>query len=468
MPETKNRQISRLEIRRSDGFEALVASSDTSSIKAMMYDLNPFGACISILKNDAFKKKLNEQIELDFKLPDQTRLGYFAKIRWIQADATTTKYGVEFQEQIKPYASAMPLLQNECFFDLPDFFSLNAFYYKPYLFFERGTLRVTGISEKVWKISILDSEVILFKSQKIDIWFLGHSSPVSLEVIQIKKGESDSCHIQCLVLHIPKEISQWIAHQLIFVCDLTPVESRRVGFDTSMVSNGFRFRFVKTQDEYESILKLRFKAYLEAGKIDASKTFWDMAAPLDHQSRILICYHGEKTVASVSISFPNHENEILDTERAFPNGYPVKIPPKKDIVEIARLCTDSDYRRTDLLNRVFEYTYKVTVCGDRQYILTSSDNKLWPLYKKLGFKKTGMSYPHPYLSGLEHHIIVGKREQPDYGKNISPLAWNYLWRDMNFHMEERGFIKKTLLQKIRLKIYLLIGKILKIQTERFY
>lgn len=441
------------------------------SIKVDTFDLSQFGACIRVPKTPLFLGRMGIYVDLEFRMPDSVKVCYLAKIRWTEDYSYEQRIGVEFVEQTAPYVSHLPENTSKEMYELPDYFPLSGFYYKPYLFFERGLLRITSISAKFCRVLFYDPETILFKSQVLELWLLGFdrkAEPVKVEIRGLERNPEGQTIAECLIKGVPNGFEEWVAHQMIFICDLTPVAIRRLGFDTSRVSNGFRFRFAKTQEDYENVLKLRHKAYLEANKIDATKTHWDMAAPLDPQSRILICHHGDKVIGSVSISFPQSNSDTLDTERAFPNGYPTPIPDKTTIVEIARLCTDSDYRRTDLLNRMFEYTYKVTICGDRAHILTSTDAKLWPLYKKLGFKKTGMSYAHPYLSGLEHHIILGERAQPDYGSNISPLAWNYIWRDMNFYMEERGMISKSILQKTKIFLMALVGRMLRIQTDRHY
>ncbi|MBY0315032.1 MAG: GNAT family N-acetyltransferase [Bdellovibrionales bacterium] len=468
MPDIQNREIKRLEIRRGDGLEANAKINENSSYKVSIFDLNPFGACISINPEMAASLTKDEKIEITILLPDKLSITYLAIIKWIRTEKNSIKAGLEFIEQFEPYPSSIPIAEESYFFKVPEDFQITAFYYKHYMFLERGTAKITGISEKMWKVELRDSESIIYKSQIIKLWFLGFEKPVDAEVISIDKTENSKVELQCLIREIPGDISLWISKQLIFVCELSPLDIRKLGFNISKVSNGFRFRFVKTQNEYEEVLKLRFKAYLYAGKVDASKSYIDMVAPLDDKSRILVCYHGTRVVASVSISFPSSEQDILDTERAFPNGYPSPIPSKKTVVEIARLCTDPEYRRTDLLNRVFEYTYKATICGDREYIITSTDKKLWALYKKLGFKKTGMKYLHPYLSGIEHDIIIGRRGQPDFAEHISPLAWNYLWRDMNDFMTKRGFITLSLLQRVRINIYKFIGKLLRIQMDREY
>lgn len=479
MPEKRNikpqidqdgRFHKRLPLFRSDGLFAMLYTGKNKKLSVTVFDLNPFGACIKLKDTPDLKQTSDGDMKIEINI-DNITVTFVAKLKWVKSLDDGVLWGMEFLEQITPVPSSNPLKDAKFPIIVPDFFSLSGFLYKPYLFFERGTFKVLGLSKRVWQIQIFESDSIIYKSQKIEIWLLGvgeNGTKLEVEVLAVTKGPSSTLIVQCLLHHVPSKLMRYIARQLIFVCGNSPVELRNIGLNVPKISNGFRFRFVKTQKEYEGVLQLRYRAYLEAGKISDDRTINDMIAPLDYKSRILMCLHGEKIVASVAIAFPTEESEVLDTEKVFPNGYPKKMPPKKDVVEIARLCTDSNYRRTDLLERIFEYTYKVTLCGDRKFILTSTDNKLWKIYKKLGFKKTGMSYAHPNLSGMEHHIIVGHRNQPDQGQQISPMAWNYVWRDMNLYMDSRGLIKRTLLKRIRIALYKLFGRIFRLKKTEFY
>ncbi|MFN8944128.1 MAG: N-acyl amino acid synthase FeeM domain-containing protein [Pseudobdellovibrionaceae bacterium] len=471
-PDILNRSTARLELRRGDGIIAFVSIDKNFKVAAKIFDISPFGASIALPLSDYRKIRLqSEHIFVHLQLHDQSTVVYAARIVWNSENVTSQRLGIKFDEQISPFPSIHLPKNFEFFSEIPDYYRFMMVIYKPYMFFERCIASIVRISEKIWEIEINDTEIILYRGQQLLIWFLNTNekeSHVTFEVIQLSNFGNNRIRAIMYVHQIETSVQEWMARQLVLNCNFTPQQVRKLGLDVKELSNGFRFRFVKTQQEYEMVLKLRYKAYVEAGKVDPSKTAGDMAAPLDHLSRILVAYHNDKIVASVSISFPDSENLQLDTEKAFTNGYPSKVPKKTDLVEIARLCTDSDYRRTDLLTRMFEYTYKVVVCGDRKFILTSSDNKLWPLYKKLGFKKTGMSYPHPYLGGLIHHIIVGERNQPDYGNKMSKLAWNYLWRDMNDFVIARKLLDVSDFRKIKVFLFKAIGRLFRIRKQTNY
>lgn len=471
-PNELNRSSVRLELRRSDGVSAFISLNNINKISVLVYDISPFGASLNVGEEHIDKiKQNNNKIFLHLQLHDQKSINYIAEVVWFSKNDYSERIGIKFIEQIYPLPSIAVNQDIKYALRIPEFYKFTLVLYKPYMFFERCIASINAMSENLWEVELNDTELILFRGQIVEFWliYLKESKVhINAEILQITQVTKNKIRAVILINHISKHVQEWLARQLVLNCNFTPQQVRKVGLDVKELSNGFRFRFVKTQQEYEMVLKLRFKAYVEAGKVDPSKTHYDMAAPLDHLSRILLAYHNDKVVASVSISFPNSNSMVLDTEKAFSNGYPIKVPEKTDIVEIARLCTDSDYRRTDLLTRMFEYTYKVVVCGDRKHILTSTDNKLWPLYKKLGFKKTGMSYPHPYLGGLIHHIIIGERNQPDFGNNMSKLAWNYLWRDMNDFVTERKLIKRSDFRKFKVILFKIAGRIFRIRKQTNY
>jgi hypothetical protein len=461
------RQQARVELRPSDGLKAFLKISEKIKIQTAIFDVSPKGLCLFIPSTESIILKVDVVVDLEVKANDGKAYPVTGRICW-KADfqGKGWRYGVEIVR--KPFLRHPT---NHSFL-LPEYFPLTGATYKPYLFYERAVFRVLDVSQNFWTIKIFDSEILAFEGVEIDFYLnnsIGFNGPIRARIISlVETDEENAVTIYVYVGEIPQVLQEWIGQQLIFNCNISPEYVRALGFKVKSVSNGFKFRFVKTRTEYEDVLKLRFDAYREAGKVGDDKTFHDMAAPLDYLSRIIAVYHGDRIVGSVAISFPSDDNLILDTERAFKNGYPKKIPPKTQIIEISRLCTQMEYRKTDLLNRIFEYTYKSLNCGDRDYIITSTDAKLWPLYKKLGFKKTGMKYAHPYLSGIEHDVILGTRKTPDQAMGISPLAWNYLWRDMNEFLEEKGHLKLSPLQKIFVKMNRRLGRVLKINIKKRY
>ena len=270
------------------------------------------------------------------------------------------------------------------------------------------------------------------------------------------------------VKNFSKTVEKDLIAHLLYDDEYIPSQMRKAGFKVSTISNNFKFRYIKTEEEYNKVLELRRKAYTSIGKIPENTESKELAAPLDKISRIIAAYHGSKIIATAALSFPHSEYIQLDTERTLPGGYPRDLPPKKSIIEISRLCIDEEYRRSDLLIRMIEHIYKVLLASDRKYFLTSSDKSLWPLYKSLGFKKTLYSYDHPTFKGIIHDIIILDKQVGISSKKLNPIKWSFYYRDITHFMWQRMAIESSLFQRVKFILMLWIGRILKINKRTKY
>ncbi|MFH2064106.1 MAG: GNAT family N-acetyltransferase [Pseudomonadota bacterium] len=251
---------------------------------------------------------------------------------------------------------------------------------------------------------------------------------------------------------IPDKTKEAIVRHLFQLHDWKPQEIRDMGFAFKGYRPLIKFRSLRTHNEYLEVLKLRRQAYVSANKIDPKSTDTDLASELDRKSRILVAYHHERLVGAVSLLFPDHEEMILDTERTFENGYPAKLPSKTKMIEIARLCITPDYRATDILRGMFEHIYRILITSGRDYVLSSTDDHMWTLYKQMGFKKVGISYNHPVLKGIEHHIMILNKNSALFGEGISPFVWNKLYRDMTAYLMAIGAVRLNVYQRARINL----------------
>src|SRR6185437_13119918 len=137
-------------------------------------------------------------------------------------------------------------------------------------------------------------------------------------------------------------------------------------------------------------------------------------------------------------------------------------------IEISRLCTHPSYRRGDLLARIFAHVYRLLATSGREFIVTSTEEKLWPFYKRIGFKKTGLKYLHPTLSNLEHEVILVHVSAGTVSKGISAFVWGHLYGEMTASLMAQKLIRPSWFNRIKLAIYLQIGRIFKITQSKKY
>ncbi len=351
--------------------------------------------------------------------------------------------------------------------DLPvepfDRIAMKAVTRHPYYYNEDVILTITAIARNDCTVECLDPEFLVFPAMPISMAlhiFQSQNNAVSGRVTwqEITPGKT---RFGMVIEKLTETTRNAVAAYLFHLHDWKPIELRSLGFDFKGYRPLIKFRSMRTHDQYLEVLKLRRSAYLSAGKIDKNCTDGDLASDLDRKSRIVLAYHHERLVGTVSLLFPDRENMILDTEKTFTGGYPIRLPLKQTMIEVARLCITPDYRATDILHGIFEQIYRILITSGREYILSSTDDRMWPLYRRIGFKKTGMSYDHPVLKGIRHHVMLLHKDSLLFGKGISPFVWLKFFMHMTDHLLSIGALRLSHGQKARVLMMKIIFAVAK-------
>lgn len=445
------RKSKRVSIRREDAI-ALTLKFKGLSLSVRLFDLSSFG--FSFVSDSIFS--LGTVVGFEVRLRDGNFSGQ-AEITWVQELNGQFKTGVRFLN----FHNVEPL-SNSGHIVLKDGYQINGIYSKINFYFERSEFKILSLSATSFVLQVEKTNQYLLPGMKLDLKFFLSASNFESTVLTsatisfVKSGLNNSLIVGCNVDQLAENLSLNLSNYLLQFLDVSPDEVRAAGFNVSKIADVFTFRYVETHADYIEVLKLRYEAYLDAGKVDRTKKPANMAATLDSKSRILMVKHQGKLIASVAISFPDSNELILDTEKALLGGYSKQIPEKVSMIEISRLCTHPEYRKGDLLHRVFEHVYKIFVTSGREYIITSCDDKLWPLYSKLGFKKTGLQYNHLALSGLLHHIIIGSTDICVKLNKMNWIAWSYLFGGMYKELDSKNLVTTSKFVKVRM----IIGEIL--------
>jgi hypothetical protein len=445
------RQNGRIEIRENEGVNASIEVNNSFK-NVSIFDISSSGVCILCNEHISNYLELNKRynIVVNFSWEKEFR-GTCVVIWKTNINNNSYKVGLKFEGKINVANEEV----NKMIL-VPENYPIIGYTYKDIFYYEKSIVKISKISKKYAELVIFDKEALYLPNKSINIIFslsTRKSEKLSCNICSIIENNSDNIKILAEISDFSKHLENDFVNHLTLNPATTLKNIRDAGFRIKNISNNFKFRFVRTHEEYIEVLKLRFEAYKNASKVRDGATYEDMVAPLDNISRILIAFHGEKIIASVAMSFPNDQSILLDTERALSNGYPDYIPPKIEMIEISRLCTDPLYRQGDLLLRMFEHIYKVFATSGRKYLISSTDEKLWSLYKKLGFKKLNLSYEHPYLNKLKHEIILIDLTVPISGSRIDPLRWSYLYGNMTNFLFKRTTFKESSMAIFRRKIY---------------
>lgn len=451
----------RMDIRLNEGVTCKIIGirGDLNLDDVQVYDLSSFGICVKILHPKKIKCEVNSIVELHVEISGEFSFKTLAKVCWISFSSDKTcfeKIGFQYlynyfepeeKFELVPVAKSFPLI---------------GYVYRPLIFNERTAIKVNEISKSRLKFTIFENDIIIFPDMDLEIRFAVQTtagSTLKIKVLKINALEGGQVEVFAIIEKLNSKLEADIVNFFLQSLESTPQQLKQAGFSIKKVSNNFRFKFVKTHEEYLEVLKLRFLAYKDAGKVLDTQTLADMATPFDEKSRIIVGYHGEKLVASSMIFFPT-ENSKFESEAYVEGGYSFPMPNRNSMVEIARLCTLPEYRGSDLLKRIFEHTYKLIITAGRRHIVTSCDDTLWLLYKRMGFRKTGQTYNHKKLNNKLHYILMGDSHVGLHSRLINFFVWAYLYGEMTDYMLRKKTVSTDIVTKLKVVILKIALKIL--------
>src|SRR5512142_174766 len=195
------------------------------------------------------------------------------------------------------------------------------------------------------------------------------------------------------------------------------------GFRIRSSSRALDFGSLRTDDEYQEVLRLRRLAYMHAKKISADTKDVDMADGYDARSRILVAKHRGRVVGTARLMFPESSADHLNHEDFL--ELPADLPPRELMVEVFKTCTHPGYRGSDLFHTLLQHVAMVILQSGRRYALMSATDSLAPVYRRFGFRSAGVSYQHPTMR-MRHHLMLLDVARVVEGTGISPLYWNLM------------------------------------------
>jgi len=228
-------------------------------------------------------------------------------------------------------------------------------------------------------------------------------------------------------------------------------EMRAADLVPTSVSQAVEYSFARDAEELQEVFQLRTKAYAEAGKVSSEDLLVD---EYDAKSRIVIGKFKGQIVASARIFFPE-QGEALEHEQYV--QLPEECARRDEVVEIMRICTDPEFRRSDLLISLFHFIAVTCAQAKRHRVVGCATPELVPLYTRIGFRDTEITYRHPLLGNKEHRVIIANTKACILGAGINPIVWNILWKDIARYLINNDFLAKDALSELRLLAYKALG-----------
>lgn len=332
----------------------------------------------------------------------------------------------------------------------------------PVLYHEWGEATLTGFGlGNEWIFESNDVGLLLLKNVPLRIFFdlpLETNGESQADILWTRAMSGNRVAFGVRWVDLSFQISNAVGEHLLLAAACKPSDLRRFGVHLRRFKEQLRFAYISTMEEYGQVLELRRNAYLYSGKIASATTPAQLASSCDGHSRILAAFHGESMAASVGLTFAKNESSPLRSEGEFPDGcYPVPVPPKHSMIEVHSLCTHNEYRGGDLIRGMFEHIARTLLLSERDWLITFATADLWPLYRKIGFRKAGASVPIKSLGGIEHHLILLHRNSLIHGNNMTPFAWNYFFGELIRDLRTKRYIEVPWHKRLIIAAYSLFG-----------
>jgi len=248
-----------------------------------------------------------------------------------------------------------------------------------------------------------------------------------------------------------KEVIQSVGQYLLQFSSATSLKDlRQDAFFVESIAEAVQFSYVRTKEEYEQVLKLRFESYALAGKIREGATYLDMSDEYDSRARIVIGRYKGEVIASARLIF-NRFSDSMEQEKFI--KWPSEFPRRDEMVEIMRACTHHEFRRSDLLISMYKFIAITVAQSKRKWIVICATDEMVPLYEKIGFHKVGLDYAHTGLNNLKHNVLLANVPHAMEGKTVGPLVWNLVWADVSSYLEQYGLIEPEPMTYVRLAIF---------------
>jgi len=217
---------------------------------------------------------------------------------------------------------------------------------------------------------------------------------------------------------------------------------RDEGFRPTSLTKGVTYGYIRTKDEFLEVLRLRLEANRVAEKVPDHYTPDDMADRFDSLSRILVGKAQGKIVSAVRLTFiEQHEQFELEEFVELPDA----LPQKNQVVECGRALTHPEYQRGNLYFSLIQHIVISALLAKRHFALLCTTEELVPFYKSVGCQVAGISYVHPLYPSKKQHLVYIDIPAALSGKNVNPMLWNIVWRDVAKYVDEHALWKDGVL-----------------------
>jgi len=230
---------------------------------------------------------------------------------------------------------------------------------------------------------------------------------------------------------------------------------KKDGFFSDFNENAFFVTYCSSQQDWADILNLRLKAYQSVGKFTDKKSADEMQDRFDAYGRHIVCKVGSTIVGAFRIIF-------VDKDKTRSEHIALNIPLPDwlfnfSFVEVSRLCIDKEFRHSDALTILLRRCFEIAAQTQTHYVLANCNSDMWPLYKKVGFKKLGVRFEA--FGRKDCEMITADVHRILNGKDATFMAWNVFFLSALENLMVTMTWESTF-QKLIRKIIILVHKMI--------
>ncbi|HXH31460.1 MAG TPA: hypothetical protein VNJ01_11650 [Bacteriovoracaceae bacterium] len=217
------------------------------------------------------------------------------------------------------------------------------------------------------------------------------------------------------------------------------------GFNVRGIKHAISISHVKTDAEYQEILKLRYYVNKVVENLPLpAESPEQFADNFDTHSTIIMAKIGGRLVGTNRITFI--KGDLSKSEYA-PLGMVSEAHQKKGFVESTKMVTLPEYRGSDVFIRLLNESGRVVLESGEKYVLGDTWKHLLPVYAKLGYESTGVKNPED--DGWQ---VVVDMDRVVNIKSIGLFTWYACYGELIAELYAKGSVKVDFRTKLALKL----------------
>lgn len=269
------------------------------------------------------------------------------------------------------------------------------------------------------------------------------TAKIDLFIENSRPGKDDTISFGTSIKSSGQDYQKIISKYLSQLGSFENVENRISALSSSgllakELKGGLSIRQVTDESDYVQVLQLRYQGYLKAKKISEKATFRDMGEGINSEGIVLAAFLGGQIIASVELRFSKYISLRLHQKFDFAiNTY----LSTNEFVEINKLVVSPEAQKSDVVVGMFQKIHALTIMNGKPDGLLIAEDGLVHLYKRLGAKKVGLSYPHPTKENTNLHVMCIPRETYEQAQGINPLAWSHVYKGTQKYFSDAGLAR---------------------------